>query len=146
MIKNKRVYIKYPDDKTRAFVTSNIDLPFAIIRKCYLSTLQLAILLEIIGEYDGNKQTPCKLSYQDFEDRTNHSISAIKRAKKALLAENLIIQHLDRKGKAKSGYTPNVDILHDLLFDYWDILYGNDAPHKQEREEMNKIKEAQKNS
>jgi len=142
---NKSVYIKYPDNKTRAFATSNIGLPSAITSQYTLSTLELVILLEIIGEYDGNKQTPCKLSYRDFEDRTNRSVSAVKRAIKALLAKELIIQCLNRKGKAKSEYIPNVDILHSLVFDYWDFVYGEDAPHKQERDEMNEIKEVHKN-
>jgi len=146
MADKKSVYIKYPDDKTRAFATSNIDLPFAIARKHKnLTMAQSFILLTIVGEYDANKQTPYKLSYQDFEDRTDWSIQIIKRAIKVLLDKGLIIRVTDRQGKAKSEYTPNVDVLHKLLLDYWDFLYGKDAPHTQERCEMNKKKNTWKN-
>jgi len=142
--KYKPIYIKYPDDKTRAFVTSNIDLKHAIMKEHKLSGLQLLLILGIIDDYDSNRQTPCKFSYKDIFNKVGYDASSTGKAMKVLLKKKLIKQVEDRSGKAKSMYVPNRNTLHKLLFDFWDILHGKDAPHSQLRNESKDVKRKRK--
>jgi hypothetical protein len=132
MSEKQSVYLKYPSSNVRAFITSNRDRSYVILEKFpKITALQLAILENVIEEYDGEQLQPAKITQQEIASKSGKEIRQVKRAIKYWVENKLIKKIGERTGKGKSEYEPNVDLLHDWMFEYWDWYYGKDAPHKQ---------------
>lgn len=96
----------------------------AIVSKYKLGGFQLAILFYIISEYDRQIYTNGKcdgvaLSYGDVGRKLNVTIDTAKYCLRTLLQEKLIIKKTgDRRGRSKTIFKPNQELLNKLTKGY----------------------------
>lgn len=86
-----------------------------------LSQLEERLFTYICMQYDNaheSNREPLKLSYNDIADVIKCSYEGVRKAVKMLLKSNLIIVEGKRKGKAKTQYLPNVELIHEELKEY----------------------------
>lgn len=95
----------------------------AIVSEYKLGGFQLAILDYIISEYNRQiytleKNVGVALSYEDVCRKLNVERDTAKYSMQSLLQKELIIKTGDRKGRAKTTYKPNIELLNKLLDEY----------------------------
>ena len=92
----------------------------AINEKYKFSSVKWLLLLDIMMNYECEKQKPCGYSYDELADKYRYHKRAIRDAIETLIKESLIIclNMETRKGKAKFQYVPNVEKLHKLFDEY----------------------------
>ena len=120
--KNKRLYIDISEwGGNKRFVTWNLDILPMIWEYYNLSQLEERLFTYICMQYDNaheSNREPLKLSYNDIADVIKCSYEGVRKAVKMLLKSNLIIVEGKRKGKAKTQYLPNVELIHEELKEY----------------------------
>lgn len=120
--KNKRLYIDISEwGGEKRFVTWNLDILPMIWQYYNLSKLEERLFTFICMQYDNaheSNREPLKLSYDDIADIINCSYEGARKAVNILLESNLITVEGKRKGKAKTQYLPNVELIHKELKEY----------------------------
>jgi hypothetical protein len=110
----KRLYTK---DGGR-FVTSNIELKPAIMAKYNWKLIDNVIFSYIAERYDAYGCYPVICSYYDLTVVTGCVREAVRQSIIGLIRLSLIERVNNSKGRAKSGYIPNVDLLHKILIEH----------------------------
>lgn len=123
--KNKRLYVDLSEwGGQKRFVTWNLDILPMIWEYYDLSKLEERLFTYICMTYDNaheSNRDPLKLSYFDIADIIKCSENGAIKAVKMLLKFRLIITEGNRKGKAKTQYLPNVELIHKELKKYLNL-------------------------
>lgn len=95
----------------------------AIVSQYKIGGFPLAILHYIVAEYNRIKYSSTSgeiaLSLSDIADKANVGIDTARQAINTLLRESLIVRET-RKGRVKSRYKPNVELLNNVVDEYLD--------------------------
>ena len=93
----------------------------AIVSQYKIGGFPLAILHYIVAEYNRIKYSGASdeiaLSLGDIADKANVGIDTAKQAINTLLGNSFIVRER-RKGRVKSRYKPNVELINTVLDDY----------------------------
>lgn len=120
--KNKRLYIDVSEwGGEKRFVTWQLNILPMIWEYYTLSQLEERFFTYVCMQYDNaheSNREPLKLSYTDIADIIKCSVEGARRAVKMLLESELITVEGNRKGKAKTQYLPNVELIHKELKEY----------------------------
>lgn len=122
---NKRLYVDVSEwGGVKRFVTWQLDILPMIWKYYTLSQLEERILIYICMQYDNaheSNREPLKLSYDDIAEIIKCSYEGARKAVNMLVKSNLIIVEGKRKGKAKTQYLPNVELIHKELKEYLNL-------------------------
>lgn len=117
MQRGKRLYLDKVGEGGR-YATINIEYLKIFLEKG-LTNLQILIMFDIIFEYESHMQNDVRKSYDDFAELYSYSRISIKKAIDPLVDKRFLISNkMDRKGRAKTNYKPNVNLLQKFLKDY----------------------------
>ena len=119
---NKRLYIDVSEwgGQTR-YIMWQLDILPMIWEYYTLSQMEERIFYYICMQYDNaheSNREPLRLSYDDIADIVKCSRGGAYKAIQSLLDYKLIIVDGERKGKAKSQYLPNVELIHKELKEF----------------------------
>lgn len=120
MSKYEKLYIDLKDKGfDKSYLVSNYELYLAIYQKINLSKTDIQIFQHICWKYDKcQNPAPVYLTYKDFATLFCCDKMTVYNSIKVLIKNKLILKVGDRKGRAKTGYIPNVEYLHNVLFEY----------------------------
>ena len=106
------------------YVIRNIDMtPMLYNLDFKLSDLDKGIFNYICDCYDNRNESgykPLAYSYDDLAWLFNCHKNSIKESLKVLIKYNMIKTVGDRKGRSKTKYLPNINVIHQYLKNYLD--------------------------
>lgn len=123
--RNKRLYVDVSEwGGQRRFVTWQLDILPMIWEYYDLSKFEERIFTHICMQYDNaheSNREPIKLSYTDIANIVKCSVEGARKAIAQLIDCNLITIEGERKGRAKTQYLPNVELIHKELKEYLNL-------------------------
>ena len=116
----KRLYFNLEDNGyAKSYLTVNPDMYLAVHRNFKLYATDIKIFEFICWKYDAcAEHFPVCKSYNDFAEIFKITKQGACKSIQILLENKLILKRGARKGRAKTGYVPNVEYLHKLTLEY----------------------------
>lgn len=122
---NKRLYIDLQEyDQPKRFAIMNLDLLPMIWKNYNLNGMEGRVFIELCMQYDNaheSNRDPLNWSYNDIANRVNCSTEMARKAIRQLIKLKLIVVIGERKGRAKTQYLPNINLIQEQLLNYLNL-------------------------